>query len=219
MTVIPFPVRRPEVEPLSFAIGARVDLRIGALAAGVVRPRDGAEAFSYSKLARLLRGARMAWRERGAHAALALALPADLHSGVDAQFLNEAAREAGCTRGLFGFELDEREIVRTGPVLAEDLRAHGWDVILRGDPACPLPLGARARSLYTELVLDVSAAVGPFLALDGGDRTPFGQRVLAAGAAGLTLTAETVRTAVDARQLAIAGFDRGGGPFAEAGLR
>ncbi len=219
MTVIPFPVRRPEVEPLSFAIGARVDLRIGALAAGVVRPRGGAEAFSYSNLARLLRGARMAWRERGAHAGLALALPAALHSGVDAQFLSEAAREAGCTRGLFGFELDEREIIRVGPGIAEDLRARGWGVILRGDPACPLPFGAHARSLYTELVLDISAAAGPFLALEGGDRTPLSQRVLAARAAGLTLTAETVHSAAEARHLAIAGFDRGGGPFAEAGLR
>ncbi len=219
MTVIPFPVPRPEVEPLSFTIGARVDLRIGALAAGVVRPRDGAEAFSYSKLARLLRGARMAWRERGAHAGLALALPAEAQPGMEAQFLSEAAQEAGCTRGLFGFELDEREIVRAGPGLAEGLRARGWGVILRGDPACPLPFGARARALYTELVLDVSAAADPFLALEGGDRTPLGQRVLAARAAGLILTAETVRNATEARQLAIAGFDRGGGPFAEAGLR
>ena len=46
-----------------------------------------------------------------------------------------------------------------------------------------------------------------------------GRRVLAAKAAGLVITAETVRTSAQARVLAIAGFDRGGGPFAEAGLR
>lgn len=219
MTVIPFPLRSVEVEPLSFAIGARVDLRIGALAAGVVRPRKGAEAFSYSNLARLLRGARMAWRERGAHAGLALALPAELQSDLDPQLLSEAAQEAGCTRPNFGFELNERALVQAGPSLAEELRACGWGVILRGDPACPLPLGARARSLYTELVLDVTSAADPFLALEGGDRTPFGQRVLAARESGILLTAESVRNAAEARLLAIAGFERGGGPFAEAGLR
>jgi hypothetical protein len=35
----------------------------------------------------------------------------------------------------------------------------------------------------------------------------------------MAITAETVRTPSQARVLAIAGFDRGGGPFAEAGLR
>ncbi len=37
--------------------------------------------------------------------------------------------------------------------------------------------------------------------------------------AGLVISAETVRSASQARMLAMAGFDRGGGPFAEAGLR
>jgi hypothetical protein len=43
--------------------------------------------------------------------------------------------------------------------------------------------------------------------------------LLAARAAGLVISAESVRTASQARMLAMAGFDRGGGPFAEAGLR
>jgi hypothetical protein len=220
MTVIPFPRVYQSAEPLAFTIGARVDLRIGALASGIIRPRGaGDESFSYTNLTRLLRAARMAWRERGAHAALALALPADVQTSLDAEFLSEAATEAGCTRPLFSFELDERAVIAAGPELAEDLRVRGWGVILRGDPRCPLPLGARARSLYTELVLDCPNSSDPFLALEGGDRSPLGQRVLAARAAGLTLTAETVRGAAQARELAIAGFDRGGGPFAEAGLR
>lgn len=220
MTIIPFPRRQAEPEPLAFAIGARVDLRIGALACGIIRPRGAsAETFAFSNLTRLLRGARMAWRERGAHAALTLALPAELQRTLDADLLSEAAIEAGCTRPLFSFELDEREIVAAGPELGEALRARGWGIVLRGDPACPLPFGARARALYTELVLDMPETQDPFLALEHGDRSPLGLRVLAAKAAGLTLTAETVRTAGQARHLAIAGFDRGGGPFAEAGLR
>lgn len=219
MNVIPF---RPRVEPepLAFAIGARVDLRVGALASGVVRPRgDSEEAFHYSNLARLIRAARMAWRERGLYAPLTLALPSDIQSNLEADMLSEAANEAGCTRQALSFQLCERRIVADGPALAEELRAGGWGVALQADPECPLPFGARARSLYTELVIAAPEPPDPFLAVDDADRSPLGRRLLAAKAAGLVITAETVRTVAQARTLAIAGFDRGGGQFAEAGLR
>jgi hypothetical protein len=221
MNVIPFrPRSQPQAEPLAFAIGARVDLRIGALAAGVVRPRGPVEeAFRFSNLTRTLRGARMAWRERGAYSPLVLALAPEVQNSLEADLLSEAAFEAGCTRQLMGFELHERELVNAGPALAEGLRARGWSVILRGDPACPLPFGGRARALYSEIVVDVPDAPDPFLALENGDRTPLGRRILAAREAGMIITAESVRTASQARILAIAGFDRGGGPLAEAGLR
>lgn len=218
MSVVPFP--RPEPEPLAFAIGARVDLRVGAAAAGVVRPRAASElAFSFSNLARLLRAARMTWRERGLHGALTLAVPADIQNSLEPDLLTEAATEAGCTRAALSFQLNEREIVAAGPSLAEQLRAQGWSVALRGDPECPLPFGARARALYTELVVDAPAAPDPYLALPAGERSPLGRRLLAAKAAGLILTADAVTSAAHARALAIAGFDRGGGPFAEASLR
>lgn len=217
--VVPFHPR-PEQEPLAFAIGARVDLRVGALAAGVVRPRgDAVEAFGFSNLARLLRAARMAWRERGIHAPLTLAVPAQVHGALEADALSEAAVEAGCTRLGLSFELCERRIVGVGPALAEDLRARGWGVALRADPECPLPFGAKARALYTELVLAAPESADPFLGVPETDRSPLGRRLLAAKEAGLIITAETVRTSTQARTLAIAGFDRGGGPFAEAGLR
>ncbi|MBY0564432.1 MAG: hypothetical protein K2P58_09610 [Hyphomonadaceae bacterium] len=218
MTVIPFP--RPAPEPLAFAIGARVDLRVGALTGGVVRPRgDGIEVFGFANLARLLRAARMAWRERGAHAPLSLEVPAALHATLEAEMLSEAAIEAGLTRRGLSFELDECALVLAGQGMAERLRAAGWGVALRGDAACPLPLGGRARGVFTELVVDAPVPLDPFLAVEDADRSPFGQRLLAARAAGLTLTAETVATAAIARSLAIAGFDRGGGPFAETSLR
>lgn len=218
MNVVPFRPRA-ESEPLAFAIGARVDLRVGALAAGVVRSRgEPLEAFGFSHLSRLLRNARMAWRERGVHAPLTLAIPGEVHASLEADLLNEAALEAGCTRRGLSFELCERALVSHGAGLAEDLRARGWAVALRGDPACPLPLGARARNLYSELVLSVPDQTDPFLALEG-EPNPLGRRVLAAKGAGLIISAESVRTASQARTLAIAGFDRGGGPFAEAGLR
>jgi hypothetical protein len=217
MNVIPFP-SRPEPEALEFAIGARVDLRIGALAAGVIRPR-GAGAFAYSTIARTLRGARMAWRSRGAYAPLVLALPLEQTNALAPELLSEAAMEAGCTRQKLAFEIHEQWVLCNGLAIAEDLRARGWPVILRGDEHCPLPLGERARTLFSELVLDAPETPDPFLALESGDRTLFGQRVIVARAAGMVLTAESVRTASQARMLAIAGFDRGGGPFAEAGLR
>lgn len=155
MNVIPFP-RRPEPEPLAFAIGARVDLRVGALAAGVVRPRGILEdVFAFSNLTRLIRGARMAWRERGQHSGLVLSVPRDIQTRLEAEFLSDAANEAGCTRQSFTFELDERQIVAAGPALAEQLRERGWGVALRSDPDCPLPFGARARSIYTEIVLSL----------------------------------------------------------------
>jgi len=219
MNVIPFRPR-PQAEPLAFAIGARVDLRVGALASGVVRPMGEAEdAFAYSNLARLVRGARMAWLERGAHAALTLAVPAEVQNALEADMLSEAAVEAGCTRRNFNFQLNERELVSAGPALAEELRARGWNVVLRGDPECPLPFGVKARNLYCELVVQAPALPDPFLAMDDGDRSPLGRRLLAAKGAGLIISAETVLTASQARTLAIAGFDRGGGPLAEAGLR
>ncbi len=70
-----------------------------------------------------------------------------------------------------------------------------------------------------ELVVQAPMMPDPFLAMEDGDRSPLGRRLLAAKAAGLVISAETVLTASQARTLAIAGFDRGGGPFAEAGLR
>lgn len=219
MNVIPFP-KAPAPEPLAFTIGARVDLRIGALASGVIRPRAAAaEAFSYANLTRTLRAARMTWRERGVQAALTLAIPASAQPSLNAEFLSESATEAGCVRRSFCFELDERQLLAAGPRLAEDLRAAGWAVALRGDPDCPLPLGARARGLYSELVIDAPDTPDPFLALDAADRSLLGQRLLAARGAGIVITAETVRSASHAKILAVAGFDRGGGPFAEAGLR
>jgi hypothetical protein len=160
----------------------------------------------------------MTWRERGAHAALTLAIPADVQNSLDPDLLDAAAVEAGCTRSTFGFELDERQLVARGD-LADGLRARGWSLSLRTDDDCPLPFGARARSLYSEVVIDVPDAADPYLALDAKEASPLGRRILAAKAAGLTITAAHVHATAQARILAVAGFDRGGGPFAEAGLR
>src|SRR5262245_21742661 len=88
MNVVPLRPRQPAPEPLAFAIGARVDLRVGALVGGVVRPKAD-DAFAFSNLARLLRAARMTWKERGAYTGLTLAIPAQLHASLEAELLSE----------------------------------------------------------------------------------------------------------------------------------
>ncbi|MET0182560.1 MAG: hypothetical protein ABW199_06720 [Caulobacterales bacterium] len=211
--IIPFP-RQPAREPVSFSLGVRYDLRVGAPASGVVRPL-GEDATSYSGLARVLRAARMTWRTRSACGQLTLVVPEGIHQTMDAETLDAAVIEAGCARRTLTFEFLESEIVSYGPELAIALRARGWGVALNGDPDCPLPFGSKARGLYTELVLDAPDMTNPFLGLDPRDRSPIGRRLLAAKEAGMAITAEHVRSQAQARLLAMAGFDRGSGAFAD----
>lgn len=213
MTVIPFP-RANARQPLAFALGARFDLRLGAPAAGVVRGM-GDEEHSFSGLARMLRAARMTWRARSAMGQISLVLPDDVADIFDADTLDAAAIEAGCTRRTLTFEFDEASILSAGPAIAESLRARGWGIALRGDADCPLPFGAKARGLYTELVLDAPDMSDPFLGLDPRDRSPLGRRILAAKEADMLLTAENVGSVAQARLLTMAGFDRAGGAYAE----
>lgn len=213
MTVIPFPRAPIQREPVSFTLGARYDLRLGAPVSGVVRPL-GDDANGFSALARLLRAARMTWRQQSAIGQISLVLGEDL-ADYDAELLEASAIEAGCTKHALTFEFEEEAVISAGPALAEALRARGWGVALRGDSACPLPFGSKARGLYTELVLDATDLDDPFLGLDVRDRAPLSRRLLAAKEAGMVLSAEHIRTPAQAKLLAVAGFDRGCGPYAD----
>ncbi|MEZ6022096.1 MAG: hypothetical protein R3C16_01480 [Hyphomonadaceae bacterium] len=72
-------------------MGARVDLRVGALAAGVVEARaEPSEAFGFSNLARMLRSPHGVAR-RGLHAPLTLAVASDVQASLEADLLSEAA--------------------------------------------------------------------------------------------------------------------------------
>ncbi len=214
MTVIPFP-RAHAREPVSFTLGARYDLRVGAPVAGVVRAH-GEEARSFSGVARLLRAARMTWRARSAIGQVSLVMPESAFEDFDAETLDAAVIEAGCTRRALTFEFEEQSVLDNGPDLLVALRARGWGVALRGDPDCPLPFGSKARGLYTEIVLDAPDMTDPFLGLDPRDRSQLGRRILAAKEAGMVLTAENVRTQAQARLLTMAGFDRACGAYVEA---
>jgi len=183
----------------------RIDLRTGMVAAGALAAPE-----SLSKLVRNLRDARYAWRAAGFTAPLSFALPDELVS-TDAEWLSDAAREAGCNPRGLTFELDERAIIRRGPMVAEALRARGWGVALIADEACPTPFGARARALYTELILEAPNPLDPYLATDPREHTPVGRRLYAAKEAGLIITAREVKSEAHASLLALAGFDRAGG--------
>ena len=185
----------------------RLDLRTGLLACGLVAPA------SLSSMARHLREARRAWSQSGCAAPLSLLAPPDAVERLTADDFDDIAREAGCRAHALTFELDERALIRRGPALAEGLRARGWGVALRGDADCPIPLGARARSIYTEIVLELPEPLDPFLAIDPRDPDPLGRRILTARAAGLLLTARSA-TPEQAALLSAIGFDRAGGSCA-----
>jgi hypothetical protein len=216
MTVISFPRARAATDPAAFTMGARHDLRLAAPACAVIRPL-GPEGLAYSGLARILRAARIAWRARHALAQLSIVLPEPMLDALDAETLEAAAIEAGCTKKSLTFEFEETWVVAHGVATPEALRARGWGIALRGDDACPLPFGARARGLYDELVLAAPDDVHPFLALDMRERAPLGRRLLAAREAGMLLTAEGVTTHAQAKLLALAGFDRASGAYADSG--
>ncbi len=208
MQVVPFPKAAARA-PLLFALGARFDLRIGAPVAGVVRPAP--DTLTFSSLSRVVRAARMAWRQRSALGQISLALPAIAFETIDADTLEAAAIEAGCTRGSVTFEFDEAAMIAARSSMPETLRARGWGVALAGDSACPLPFGAKARNLYTELVIDAPPIDGALFTLGAGDESPLARRILAAKEAGMLVTAEGVESPAHARLLAIAGIDRGAG--------
>ncbi|MGE0829416.1 MAG: hypothetical protein AB7O04_08710, partial [Hyphomonadaceae bacterium] len=169
---------------------------------------------SLSALAREVRDARQAWRAAGFTAPFSVALSDELVCGADPEWIADAAREAGCNPRTLTFELDERVLMRAGFAVAESLRARGWGVALVGDPECPLPFGKHARGLYTELILDAPFPLDPYLAVDACERSPLGRRIFAAKEAGLILTARHVRDDAEGALLALAGFDRAGGPIA-----
>lgn len=205
MTIIPFP--RDRARPaLSFTLGVRMDLRLGAPAAWVVRASD-AEEQTYTGLSRLIRSARMARMTQRGAGQLSLAL--GVCDYPDPALLDEAAIEAGCTKRSLTFEFDETELAVFGVEIAETLRAKGWSVAMRGRPECAMPFSARLRTLFHELVIDAPDGQDQFFAVEAEE--PLSRRIAAARAAGMVLTAEHVDTIAQAKLLTLAGFDRAAG--------
>lgn len=201
MTVVPF------VRPLLSAPGLRIvlrrDLRTGLVGAGMVRDwaGDGVDA---------LLTARGRWRDAGQSAPLAIAPPAEVYGDAAAagDFAGKLLSAEFSPRAV-DVEVDEAVLAAGSLAGVERLRARGFGVALAVRPDCPLPLGGRARSLFTEIVLPAPTRLDPFMGLDGDDARPLARRLHAARGAGMIVTATGVGDAAWGKALAAAGFDRG----------
>jgi hypothetical protein len=201
MTVIPF------VRPTALAPGLRIalrrDLRTGLVGAGMVRDWTGDAVDA-------LLTARGLWRDRGHCAPLAIAPAPEVYGDAAAAgtFASHLLSAEFSPRGV-DVEVDEAVLAAGSLAGVERLRARGFGVALAARPDCPLPLGQRARGLFTEIALPAPTRLDPFMGLDAEDDRPLARRLHAARAAGLVVTATGVGDMTWGRALAAAGFDRG----------
>jgi hypothetical protein len=199
--------------PALFAIAPRVDLRTGAVAAGVTSVE--APMLSGDWIA-VMGDARQAWAQAGYNAPLSCAAPIDcIADAAHASDLDSALRAAGFAMRQVTLEIDEATLIASNgqPMAAlERLRARGWGVALRSAPDCPLALGGRTRTLFTDVMTDAPQDLTPFLGLEGYDDQPLARRVRAASNAGLNVTATNLNSVAQSGLLIAAGFDRGQGP-------
>lgn len=198
--------------PAAFTIAVRRDLRTGAVAAGVVATDETMRPDAWLAL---MADARQAWNAAGYAAPLSARAPLEfIAEPAAASVLDDGLRGAGFTMRGLTIEIDEAALLgqRDLPMSAlERLRARGWGVALRSAPDCPLPIGGRTRSVFTDILADAPADVTPFLALEGLDDAPMARRVRAAANAGLNVTATGMHTLAFSGLLIAAGFDRGEG--------
>jgi hypothetical protein len=209
MTVVPF-IRPMPRNAHGVTIRPRRDLRTGVTAAGALR-----EWTIEGDVLDALAVARTAWREAGHTAPLAIAPAFErLEDAASAGDLAAAIQLADISPRSVDIEVSEADLAGHSLAGIERLRARGFGVALAVDPDCPLPLGARARSLFTELLLPAPTRLDPFLGCEALDANPMARRLFAARECGLVVTAVGVGDHTWARALLAAGFDRGEGPFA-----
>lgn len=186
----------------------RVDLRTGLHAGALVATFAG----TMEDWVLTLAAARQDWVAAGNSQPLSAAAPAYLFEQGEAARLDALLRGAGFPMRGATIELEESELAaceRAGMEAVERLRARGWGVALRCAPACPLALGSRGRSLFTEVLAPAPSDLSPAAALaepaSGGLLT----RLRAAQAFGLPTTALNVKSPAHAGLLTALGFDRG----------
>ena len=209
MTVVPF--RRPT--PLArhgVVVAVRRDLRTNVTAAGVVRQWD-----ADMDLVDALLTARGIWRDARQSAPLAIAPPPEVYRDAASAGDFAAALQSGeFSPRTIDVEVDETALAGRSMAGVERLRARGFGISLAVDPACPLPLSERARSLFTEIVMPAPSRLDPFMGVDPLDMHPMARRLYGAKASGLIVTATQVGDTAWARALCEIGFDRGEGAFA-----
>jgi hypothetical protein len=207
MTVVPF-VRRDARPRPGVRIAVRRDLVTGLAAAGAVR----GDVVTIDRLV----AARAQWRDAGQTAPLAFAPnPAAYADAASAGNLGALLAAAGFAPRELDVEVDEQTLAGGSLAGVERLRARGFGVALAADAACPLPLGGRARALFTEILIPAPSRLDPFLGADAGDARPLARRLFAARAQGVVVTACGVGDMAWACALAAAGFQRGEGPWAD----
>lgn len=198
MTVVPFV--RPQQPAPGLTIALRRDLRTGMIGAGMVRGWSGDAAVA-------LLAARAVWRKT---APLAIAPPPEAYGDAAAAGdFSGALLAADVSPRAVDIEVDEAVLASGSLAGVERLRARGFGVALAVRPDCPLPLGGKARGIFTEIVMPAPTRLDPFMGLDEDDVRPLARRLHAARAAGLIVTATGVGDAGWGKALAAAGFDRG----------
>ncbi|MGE3303165.1 MAG: hypothetical protein AB7M12_08625 [Hyphomonadaceae bacterium] len=205
-------VRAPLHAAPAVTILPRVDLRAGVIAGGYVEGGGDLELDDW--IAQAFE-AQAIWRAAGRTQPLSARAPAYLFEAGAASRLDALLRGAGFAMRAVTIEIEERTLAYAGAAgmaAVERLRARGWGVGLLCAPDCPLPLGQRARSLFTEILAPVPEDLSPALALADPDATALSRRIRAAKAAGLPVTALGVASPAQASLLLALGFDRGAGP-------
>jgi EAL domain-containing protein (putative c-di-GMP-specific phosphodiesterase class I) len=159
--------------------------------------------------------ARNAWIASGRSAPLSAPAPASLFQDGIASSVDALLRGADFPMRSLTIEVEETALLGAGPdglAAVERLRARGWGVGLRCAEGCPMPLGRRSRSLFTEILADTPDDLSPALALAEPSARPLTARIRAAHQAGLVTVALNVKSPAQAGLLIALGFDRGAGP-------
>jgi hypothetical protein len=189
----------------------RVDLRTGVVAGARV---DASQTEAERWIADLT-DARDIWTAARRSQPLSAAAPRYLFESGEAARLDALLRGAGFAMRSITIEIDEAELAaceKPGMEAIERLRARGWGVALRCAEDCPLPLGTRGRSLFTEVLAQAPANLSPALILADPMASPLTTRIRAAQNFGLASTATDVKSPAHAGLLIALGFDRGEGP-------
>lgn len=182
----------------------RTGMRAGAFAHTVSGPMENWIAS--------LRAARLDWVRGGNSQPLSAAAPDYLFEHGEAARLDALLRGADFSMRSATIEIEESELAACetlGMAAVERLRARGWGVALRCDKACPLALGSRGRSLFTEVLAEAPRDLSPALALAEPSSGALLTRLRAAQAFGLPTTALGVKSPAHAGLLTALGFDRG----------
>jgi hypothetical protein len=196
--------------PLAPSAQPRVDLRSGV----AVSARVAVSGVTLGEWIEDLVAARASLNARGDRRPLSAPAPAGFFDLKRADIVDQTLREAGFALRSVTIEVSEMDLVASAEAMAqiERLRARGWGVALICTPDCPLAIGQRTRSLFTEMLAQAPDPLTPAMALADPMHSPLTRRLRAAQNCGIATTAMGVKSPAHAGLLIAIGFDRGEGP-------